>query len=297
MAGHPGDALVLLARKAALFLGPVETGGDIPFVFEKRRVPLLHMLGLASFTLLAALAAAGFVARGTLPVPRFPFLAALAVPLVTCLVFYVMARYRLPAWPLLVVAALPGLEAALRRDASRRTWAARTLLALGLVATAIGAAVPPSRSAQVAGWHNWGVAWQHAAEPGRAIAAYSEALAVEPAHRETLENLSQAHLGAGNLDAAAGTLRDLLARHPDSFVGWHGLATLHVYGKDWEAAAAAARKALALRSEEPATWLILAEASVRLDRAADACEALARIPRVPPRYPHLVRLKEECAGR
>jgi cytochrome c-type biogenesis protein CcmH/NrfG len=61
------------------------------------------------------------------------------------------------------------------------------------------------------------------------------------------------------------------------------------------AAAAAARRAVALRSEAPATWLLLAEASVQLERPEEACEALAHVERFPSRYAHLARVKEACA--
>ncbi len=301
LAGHPLAAIRLWGAKLLLLIGPVETGGDIPYSFEMRQVPLLAWFSPVAFTLLLALAAVGLVRAQASPLPRAEFAALLLVPLVTSLVFYAMTRYRLPAWPLLLVAAAPGLEETVRVwtrragavSARRRGLVTGAVLA-GLVASGAALVAGPSTSARVSGWHNWAVAAEHSGDATEAVRAYYHALEILPDQRETLENLSRIQLNRGETDRAERTLRTLLEHHPDSFAGHNNLAAIHLARGRWEEARREARRALELQPGERATYLILAEATARLGLMDEACEALAHLPNLSPRYEHLIRIRERC---
>lgn len=300
---HPLHAAGLWGRKLLLFIGPVETGGDIPFSFERRQVPVLTVFGLVRFSLILALGIVGLFRLPPYPFPRLLLLTLLAIPLLSNLVFYMSSRYRLPAWPLWILLAGLGLEEIRRTLAARRqgeplpAWRLPLyggLAAAGVIATVAGLLAPPSLSARVAGWSNWGIAATHAGRPAEAARAFTELRALEPDDRENLENLGLAYLRSGQLPEAEACFGDLVRRHPESFAGYNNLAYVYLAQARWLPARDAARRALALRPGETSASFILAEAAVRLRRFDEACEALQNITRFPAAYDHLRRVKEQC---
>lgn len=306
---HPLRAAGLWGRKLLLFLGPVETGGDIPFSFERRRVPLLAVFGVTGFSLVLALGLIGLLRLPPYPFPRALLATLLAVTLLSNLLFYMSSRYRLPAWPLLILLAGLGLEEIRRVLVARRAgvrpeiWRLPVyggLVAAGLVATGIGMVLPPSLSAQVAGWTNWGIAASQAGKPEEAVRAFAALRRLKPDDRRNLENLGLAYLQSRRLPEAEEVLQDLVHRHPDSFPGYNNLAYAYLAQGKWRPALSAARRAHDLRPEETSASFILAEAAVRLRMFDEACEALKNVNRFPQAYAHLRVVKERCeklAGR
>ncbi|MFH1262452.1 MAG: hypothetical protein V1495_03270 [Pseudomonadota bacterium] len=244
LAGNPGRAALLALRKGGLFVNPTEPGGDIPFLFERQRLPVLYPLGTLNFTVLLLLAIVAVRFGRKKKTPWGLFAGWGAVSFATCMLFYVNGRYRLPIWPILVFLSVLGLEEGVKRRKEPVVWL--VLLALPAMIW-IGWRVPTAPRTQVTGWHNWGTAWEHFGFVERALPSYRNALAIDPGHRPTLENMSRVYLAVPRIDRAKTVLTELITRHPDSFVGHNNLAVVYLLERTWDEAISEATIALRLR--------------------------------------------------
>ena len=204
----PGRWLWLEARKAWMLVGRQEETVNGSFPIEVSKVPMLRILALP-FNLLVALGLLGLVlaARANRRVPprgRVPLAASVAVLLAvaaSALLFFVMSRLRLPAVPVLAV--FSGY--ALVRGYG--IWRERRRFAVGIAALEIVVFVALTWRSPLGANRNplWegqlfvqvGEAYEADGNPGRAVEAYEEALARDPAS-------VGAHLRLGQLKAARG---------------------------------------------------------------------------------------------
>lgn len=220
---QPTAAAALLTRKAYWFL----TGrlyDDIYVPEIERSDGLLTRLWLTPLPTAwlippAALAAAAWLRR---PRAGWPELLLLGVPLLVVLVFWYSARYRLPAVPLLAVAAAVTLTTAAGRRVGRgrRITAVVVVLlgpALSLVNRAVGFDAPEPRRAQLAFSRGWA-----ATQTGRydeAAQWFRQCLHLSPHFPSAAANLGAVLLARGAVEEAAPVLDQAAQADPhDAFV-------------------------------------------------------------------------------
>jgi len=265
---NPGRGLALVAKKAFLFFGPREIGGDMSFEFLKARLPALRASALVNFLFVAFFTLFAAVPLRRWRFPVIPAAAFVGVTFLTCAVFYMGNRYRLPVWPVLSIAAALGLDhviAAWRRTAPRgHGGLPRFVYGLALLAgAAIVIGTIPIRTpwyTQLADWHNWGVMAERANMLPEAERAYRQALRIAPTHRETLENLGYDLLLAERYAEAEEALTTLVRAHPASSRGQARMALVRLARGDAAGAEAFARRALSLAPDDETARRALEEA-------------------------------------
>lgn len=220
---QPAAAAALFARKAYWFL----TGrlyDDIYVPEIERSDGLLTRLWLTPLPTAwlippAVLAAAAWLRR---PRAGWPELLLLGIPLLVVLVFWYSARYRLPAVPLLAVAAAVTLTTAVGRQAGRgRRLAAVVALLLGpplsLVNRAVGFDAPEPRRAQLAFSRGW--AATQTGHYDEAAQWFRQCLHLSPHFPSAAANLGAVLLARGAVDEAAPLLEQAAQADPhDAFV-------------------------------------------------------------------------------
>ncbi|MSR81860.1 MAG: tetratricopeptide repeat protein [Candidatus Latescibacteria bacterium] len=179
---------------------------------------LLWHHGLAfPFGLVGPLALLGIFSFWRSPAGQTPegrlLLLFLLVYLLSVVLFFVAARYRLLALPFLLLLAGEGLRAIVSPAPQRKILLA--LLPLLLLAVNLGA---ETRTAAREGEHHFalGVAYQHRDMQANAIRQYQLALGHLPDHREALLRLAALHMGRGEQTKAIETYRTFLEFHPDA---------------------------------------------------------------------------------
>ncbi|TMA34811.1 MAG: tetratricopeptide repeat protein [Deltaproteobacteria bacterium] len=209
VAAEPGRWLALELRKLALFFNAREVWNIRAIEIEREfsavlRLPLLRFGAVAPFGLLGiALSARRWRAL-------FPLHAMLAVYLVAALIFFVLARYRLPCVPLLFVFA--GYALVWLWDAARarrvRALALAGIACLGLTAFAH---LPTGEDSLHMAWYNLGNKYLELARWDDAIASYEKSIAIRPRFISSRNNLALAYERAGRHDDAIRAWRDVLA--------------------------------------------------------------------------------------
>jgi tetratricopeptide (TPR) repeat protein/4-amino-4-deoxy-L-arabinose transferase-like glycosyltransferase len=187
---NPGQTLLLWLKKAAYFWGPHEISSDKVFEVEKRESALLRIL--PPFWLFMCLAATGVVMlalRRRVPVfrtwvqegswrPLSLIACFVAVCFVTHLIFFVVARFRMPVIPfVLLLAAFAmahGASFLFRRDSTMvGFW-------LGVMAVAVAVfAIPwaPYKADAVMHHYQRGVLYGHLGDTSEAIREFKRAIA------------------------------------------------------------------------------------------------------------------------
>ncbi len=217
--GRAGEFLLLQLRKAGYLLAPYEMPNNASFAYFRMKSPVLRA-GLPTFYGIAPLALLGIVATASAWKRLLPHYLFLASGMAVTVAFYVIARFRTPFLPLILVFAGAGIDH-LVRHASARAWkplaASMLLLALGLaintaanhpdrdlvrpqdfwiasksfategnlmkaaVELEAGVRLIPSSPGLLV---ECGEAWEAAGEPARALAAYRQAHLLEPGSAE-----------------------------------------------------------------------------------------------------------------
>ena len=208
VAAEPGRWLALELRKLALFFNAREVWNIRAIEIEREfsavlRLPLLRFGAVAPFGLLGiALSARRWRAL-------FPLHAMLAVYLVAALIFFVLARYRMPCVPLLFVFA--GYALVWLWDAARarrvRALALAGIACLGLTAFAH---LPTGEDSLHMAWYNLGNKYLELARWDDAIASYEKSIAIRPRFISSRNNLALAYERAGRHDDAIRAWRDVL---------------------------------------------------------------------------------------
>lgn len=271
IAADPARWLGLLAKKAALFAYEREIPNNQDFALGRTLVPALRGPAWGLWFPLAALTLGLGVRRSGVP-----FVAALvAAVALGAVLFFVNARFRLPAVPFVVAlgaGAIPLLREALRASAVRRV--------------AMGAALAGVTT--VLAWGNWfGLPrepWvtsylllaeaEAKASPVRALGWVERALVIEP-------DLYPARLAEidlrrrlGQYETAEAVVDRGLAARPDDPVLLGEKAILRDLRGDPAGAVAVADRVLAL---DPANWNVRINRAVMLARADRRAEAEAEL--------------------
>jgi tetratricopeptide (TPR) repeat protein len=215
---RPGQWLALTARKAALL---INTSEMLDTESQESHAEWSSMLAattaIGRFGLLVPLAVFGMVVVA----PRWRqlwILYALAATYAASVVlFFVMARYRHPLLPFLILFACAGVL-----EARRFIKTAARPRVVAAVAVAVIAAVISNRRMlsddlmRAISEHNLATALQEAGRSDEAIAHYERALAIRPEYAPAFNNLGTALMAKGDIAGAVVAFRESLRLQPNS---------------------------------------------------------------------------------
>lgn len=222
---HPGAWSALLGKKLRLFWSPTEISNNAPIGFFAEMAPIsaLFWFGFPLLTLLAA--ASLTVRRG--PQRGWALLAIFGgLYMVTVVTFFVPARFRLPALPVLIVFAASGLTALPALVKTQRHGRLAAYVIVALAAMLLLRFNRPAGHEGQALYDRW---WGHfilayngiqrsAEEPeafDEALEHYRLAIHAMPGMNETPPALiSAASMQAGGMEKAIEILQEARARNP-----------------------------------------------------------------------------------
>jgi tetratricopeptide (TPR) repeat protein len=223
LATRPGDALAGFARKTWLFLQAYEIRNNRDLYALRERNALLR-LPLPDWGWILPLALVGAVAarrRARELVPTYAYALTMAAGTI---LFFVCARYRLPAWPAFLVLAGAGVEALVGagRSVPARAAAAVAVVALFALARVAPAGVRNPDRSQV--HFQYGNVYARAERTDDAEAEYREALSLAPRFGEAHHHLGALLLREGRLREAIPELEAAVRVLPRSFRARRSLA-------------------------------------------------------------------------
>jgi Flp pilus assembly protein TadD len=213
-----GDWLRLLARKTALLVNRSEMLDTESIESHAERSAMLAMLApLGHFGLLVPLAVFGSVVIWPRRRELWVVYALFAVYAASVVLFFVMARYRHPLLPFLVLFAVAGVAGA-RRFFSE-TSRARVVVAGALTLGAIAVSNRDMLSAplmQAITEHNLATALQEEGRIDEAIAHYQRAISIRPTYAPAFNNLGTAMMAKGDVTSAIAAFRESYRLQPQS---------------------------------------------------------------------------------
>jgi 4-amino-4-deoxy-L-arabinose transferase-like glycosyltransferase len=162
-------------------------------------------LPLVGFGLLAPLGLTGLALTATRWRELVPLYSVLATVLATLLVFFVLARYRLPAVPVLALLACAAIGEAAARLRTREPRALAAVALAGLGAALAGAwmhRVVVRDDLSIA-YYNLGNRYREIADWPRAIESYRRVIAARPNYISAYNNLALVYEATGTHDAEA----------------------------------------------------------------------------------------------
>jgi Flp pilus assembly protein TadD len=265
----PLDALRGLARKAYLFFQGYEIRNTRDLYLYRARDPVLR-LPWPDFGLLAPLALVGMAAtRRRARELTFLWGTAAAMAL-GVIVFFVCARYRMVAWPALLVYAGAGASALAARASGRAALARRWALFAALLALArvdfLGLRHPDPAPAHL----QWGNTWARLGRDADAEREYREALRLAPGFPEARDHLGALLLRRGRGDEAIRELEAAAAGMPRSFRVRRSLAEALEGAGRVDEALRVRRETLELSAGAPEDALALATTLGMAGRTAEA---------------------------
>lgn len=295
---RPLRYLGLFVRKCVQVLGPGEIGDNVDEAAERAASPALRFLPpLHLPAVLLAAVGLGTTRRRDVA----PLVALLAGGVASIAIFFVVTRYRVPAFPLL--AAFAGAGAAWLATAS---WASRARAAVAVFPLLVVLLVPPATSALP--WN--GLAADGAAparrcgddthvlrDPGveaqarlgarhllderydDAEAVFAALVAVDPDHAPALVDLSWLGLRRGEIASASAFAQRALDLDRCDDKAWSLLGVARLRSGDARGAVGPLREALAIDEVNPQGWANLGEALVRAGGTAEGRELLERAER------------------
>ena len=285
---EPSAWFLLLLHKTYLFWHGDEIGRNQDLYYARNFSPLLSLLLWKAtiafpFGVVAPLALLGMglvcYNRGQRRAEIDLLLLYIVVYALSVIVFFPTARYRLPIVPPLLLFAAYAVSALYylgrERAGVKLAWAGGALAAL-LVACNFRVG-PMNMAGDAETLHRLGFVYQQKGLPANAIAAYEQALTLDPEIREARFNLGALYARRGRYDRAIAAYQNFVVRYPDYPEARYALgnALLHAgryaeaiaqYEKLLDADAAPERKAVQER---------LAYAHIQLDQL-DAAAALYR---------------------
>jgi len=202
---HPVDAFCLYLKKLGLFWRHEETGGNLDYRLSRSFAPIFR-LPFISFGLIAPLALVGMIlALKEGDKTRF-ILSFIVVYMASVVLFFVNARYRLPAIPFLILFAAFTIVRLLDWI---KEWDRRRLVTTGLFLLPLFVVInvkkcDSSADLCVAKSHhrNVGLTYLRMGEPNRAISEFNKALSCDPDWGAAYSSLGVAYEESGRLDEA-----------------------------------------------------------------------------------------------
>jgi tetratricopeptide (TPR) repeat protein len=244
---QPGDWLALLARKARLLVSGTEIIDTESQDSHAEYSIVLRTLGpVWHFGVALPLAVVGAWALWTARRRLWPLYAMTAAYAVSVVAFFVVARYRLPLVPFVLVFAAAGVEAiaSVAKRQESRDW--RPALALAaLVAVTANWPLHSADSQRAITENNLGAALQEEGRIEEAILHYRRAAAFDAGFTPALNNLGTALKAAGRLNEAIAVYERALAEDADAARVQFNLGNARMAAGDLTAAVAAFRAAVA----------------------------------------------------
>jgi Flp pilus assembly protein TadD/4-amino-4-deoxy-L-arabinose transferase-like glycosyltransferase len=277
IAGEPRRAARLFLWKLRLFWTAFELSNNQAEEFLALRYgPVLRWLPLG-FGFVAPLGLLGLVLalRGGLRLAPLP--AYLVVSTAVVVFFFVNARYRLPAVPVLMVLGAMALRD-LFRAAKERRWRRLAAAACFLVpAFAAVNAIPSSvDTTEASGLNDLAILYARRGEPDRALALLREAVALQPARPDIRRNLGKALVASGRTEEGLAELAAALRRKPDDVEAMDTLGEQYLRLGRFAEAEAVARQSVARAPAAALGHYHLGQALVQTGRLAAAEAPLRR---------------------
>jgi tetratricopeptide (TPR) repeat protein len=277
IAEHPGAALALDVRKLGLFLHRYEEPDNEDIDFWGRYSPWLRYNPLR-FGVIAPIALVGLA----LGWPRRRRLSLLYLVLgaytLSVSLFFVLARYRLPAVSLLLVFAAGALVELFDAWRERK----RKVFLVAAVAAVPALLVVHHPSAEESGpmspgmYTNLGMAYLNDGRIPDALAAQREAVRLAPGWADARYNLANVLYRSGNRAEALTELREVVRLNPDYAEAWSYIGNLLEEEDRLDDSAEALRTALRLQPGRPEHLYNLARVLGELHRSAET-DSLLRV--------------------
>lgn len=269
---NPGGFLLLLGKKALLYVNAFEVPDNTDIDFYARSTPALR-LPLPGFSLVFALAVPWLLLRGCDRGPRAVVAGFTAIYALAVVSFFVLSRFRAPAVPALLPFA-GGFAAFLLRPALRGAvppgpWRRSMALCVGALALSLAPVdrIPAARSAAQS-LANIGAQQYREGDVSGAEKSFRAALVEDPELVGALRSLGVLYVKRGDTGGAAPILERAVAVDPVDAVSRHYLGLVCESRGEWAAA---------LREFEAAAAL----APWRADFLQARDRALARLQRPP----------------
>ena len=227
---NPVAELKLTGKKLLFFLNNYEIPDNLNFYFHQRYSKILQILPI-SFGLLAPFFLLGLLGmmfeRRTAPLALF-FIQ--VVYMVSVIVFYVFARYRMVAVPLFCLSAGYGLfmlQSQFRLGHWRKLGASLIIVACGFAIANIEVFKPLNFSHS---YYDEGIAYEMKGEVKKALYSYDQALEIDPDYMRVLNRLGILYLKQKEYEAARSTYRKILTIDPDSMEAKYQIMRLDKLG-------------------------------------------------------------------
>lgn len=270
-AANPGAWLKLLVRKLSFVMSSYELPQLENYYFQKRYSALLS-LPLPGFALLAPLGLVGLAI--SLRRRRAVLLSLFFLTYVASIVlFFVVARYRLPAVPTLLAGAAY-LVFELWRWVRERRWrpVAWSAIAVALLVFVVNANIYRIDTAKAFAQPHFrlGIVYGDRGLRDEAMAEYRRAIEIDPEYPKSYLNLGALLAEADRHTEAAEIFRRAIAIDPDYVAARVNLAMAYERVGEYEAALAEVDTAIAI---DPEGAMALKERGIVLYRAGRAAEA------------------------
>lgn len=270
---HPGSWAKLMVRKLSFVAGSYELAQLENYDFQRRYSALLG-LPLPTFALVAPLGFVGLFLsirrRESLLLTLF-----LTTQILGIVAFFVVARYRLPVVPVLIIGAAYGVTE-LWRMARERSWRALAVAGAAIAVLLVlvnGNPYKVDRNKSFAQPHfRLGIIYGERGDIGRAIREYGRSIELDPNYPKSHMNMGALLSGEGRAQEARGYFQRAIALDPGYSDARVNLAMLLGSGGEEEAALAQLDTVLV---EDPENATALRERGVILYRMGRVDESAA----------------------
>lgn len=262
ISAQPGDWVALMARKVRLLLSATEIIDTESQESHAEYSWVLRALGpIWHFGVALPLAVIGAWALWPARRRLWPVYAMTAGYAASVVVFFVVARYRLPLVPFVLVFAAAGASALVGvvRRLETRDWRAAVTVAV-LAAVAANWPLHPADTQRAITENNLGAALQEDGRVEDAIVHYRRALALDADYTPALNNLGTALRAVGRVDEAIAVYGQALAHDADAARVQFNLGNARMAARDVTGAVAAFRAAVAADPQYAAAFNNLGEA-------------------------------------
>jgi tetratricopeptide (TPR) repeat protein len=290
---QPASWLALTARKAALLINTSEMlDTESQESHAESSAVLAATSPIGRFGILVPLALFGMFVVW----PRWRELWILYALVVTyaasVVLFFVMARYRHPLLPFLILFASAGVVEARRFFRS----APRPRVVAAVVVTIIAAVISNRRMLsdnlmRAISEHNLATALQEAGRVDEAVAHYERALRIQPEYAPALNNLGTALMAKGDIEGAIAAFRESLRLQPTSIqardllaAAQYDLGTALLSQSNYARAEALLNETLRLRPNDAEAHNNLGIALASMGRLPDAMEHWRRALAIKPGF-------------
>ena len=246
---YPLDAFLLYIKKCTFFWRKEEIPINIHFQLCKNLFPIFR-LPLISFGMIAPFAILGIILslkrwKSTLLITLFAFSYMLSV-----IVFFVSARYRLPTVPFLIIFSSYALY---RSFEVVRAKGIKEIAVWGIVLILLFIGIHKDFKCYALNfshvhYNNLGSIYRKNGELDKAISTYKEALSINPNFAEAYSNLGITYVDKGMFSEAIIQYGKALTINPDLLEAHNNLGIAHYKKGEFDKAIFEYKKALSIRS-------------------------------------------------